>query len=169
MYMKAKSYVPSSGRTYFVAIDVHDRVDPLPGVERELHLVGGRRQTVAEQILEQELSEAASRLRRPQGLLEPCEVLGPLEHLRGRLVDLAEPLVDLVGCLRSALETAVDLGVERRKAPVHRLDHALEPAVDLGVPLGQLAARFRAEGAELPAKDPGDDASERGCCGADEK
>src|SRR5712691_3423446 len=48
----------------------HDCVHPLAGVERVLHLVGGRRQPVAEQVLEQKLAEATARFRGPEGLLQ---------------------------------------------------------------------------------------------------
>ncbi len=107
-----------------VPVDTDDRVDALARVERELHLVGGRGKPVAEQVLEQELAETAARLRRPEGLLEPRQVLGPLEHLRRRLVDLAQALVDLVRGLRRILEPAVDLRVELPEPPVHGLGDA---------------------------------------------
>ena len=115
-----------------------DRVDPLARVERVLHVVSGGRKPVAQQVLEQELAEPAAGLRRPQRLFEPSKVLRPLEHLRRRLVDLAEPLVDLVRRLGGALESPVDLGVEPGEPPVHGLGHPEQVTVDLGVPRRQL-------------------------------
>jgi len=42
-----------------------DRIDPFAGVERVLDGVGARREPVPQQVLEQQLAEAAARLRRP--------------------------------------------------------------------------------------------------------
>ena len=117
-------------------IGPHDRIDALARVECVLHVVRGGREPVAQQVLEQELAEPPTRLRRPQSLLEPREILRPLEHLGRGLVHLPEPLVDLVRRLRGALESSVDFRVELRETPVHCLGHAEEVAVDLRVPLG---------------------------------
>ena len=136
-----------------VAIDAHDRVHPLAGVERVLDSVRAGGKPVAEEVLQQELAETAARLRRPQSLLQPGQVLRALKHLRRRLVDLSEPLVDLEGRLRRALESPVDLRVELGEAAVHRLDHAVETAVDLRIPLGELGRRLRLERGE-EAREP---------------
>ncbi len=125
-----------------------------------LHVIRGRRQPVAKQVLEEELAEPAARLRRPQRLLEPREVLCPLEHLRGGLVDLAEALVDLVRRLGRALEAAIHLRIELAETPVHRLRDALQAPVYLGVAIGELRAPV---GPELTqdARQPRDRAAER--------
>src|SRR6185312_3851652 len=90
----------------------------------------GRRQAVPEQVLEQELAETATRLRGAQGLLETREIFCALEHLRRRLVHLAEPLVDLV----------------------RRLGHPDEMPIDLGVAVRQLGAPVGTELAEGPSE-----------------
>src|SRR6185312_941235 len=112
----------------------------------------GRRQAVPEQVLEQELAETATRLRGAQGLLETREIFCALEHLRRRLVHLAEPLVDLVRRLRCVLEPAVDLRVELREPSVHRLGHPDEMPIDLGVAVRQLGAPVGTELAEGPSE-----------------
>jgi hypothetical protein len=129
-------------------IDRHDGIDALAGVEGVLHLVRRRRQAVAEDILEQKLAEPAARLGRPKRLLEAGEILRALEHLRRRLVDLPQPLVDLDRRLRCALEAAVDLRVELSQSAVHRLDDAVESAVDLRVPFRELCRRLGVERGE---------------------
>ena len=135
-------------------VGAHDRVHPLTRVERVLHLVGRRRQPVAEQVLEQKLAEAAARLGRPKSLLQPREILRPVEHLRRRLVHLAEALVDLVRGLGRVLQPAVDLGVELAEPAVHGLGDPHEPPIDLGVPLRQLRAPVRPQVTQRP-RQPG--------------
>ena len=53
------------------------------------------RERVREELPEEDLAEAAPGLRGPERLLEAREVVGLLEHLRGRPVELPEPLDDL--------------------------------------------------------------------------
>ena len=105
-----------------------------PLEKRVLEVVRVGREPVAEQVLEQELAEAAARLRRPERLLEPSELFRALDHLCGRLRHLAEALVDLGRRLAGRLEAAVDLRVELAEATVHRLDDRAQLAVDVGVP-----------------------------------
>ena len=104
-----------------------DRVDAIAALERVLQVVGVGREPVAQEVLEQELAEAAARLGRPQRLLELAEVLRALDHLRGRLRHLAEPVVDLrrrlcrrgeprVQRLLQPLQAELELGVPRRAA-----------------------------------------------------
>jgi hypothetical protein len=131
-------------------VDAHDRVDSFARVERVLDVIGGGREPVAQEVLEQELAEPAACLRRTQCLLEPRQVLGPLEHLRRRLVDLAEPLVDLVRRLAGVLEPTVDLRIELGEPAVHRLGNAQQPTVDLGRPFCELRAPVGAEVAQEP-------------------
>ena len=128
-----------------VTVDTDDRVHPLAGVERVLHLVRPRRQPVAKEVLEQQLAEPASCLRRSQRLLEACQVLRALEHLCRRLVDLTQAFVDLDRRLRRVLEAPVDLRVELGQAAIHGGADALEPAVEFGIPLGKLGLERREE------------------------
>jgi len=118
-----------------------------------LHRIGALRKPVAKQVLEHQLAEPAARLGGTQRVFEPAEVLHTLEHLGGRLVRLAKPLVDLVRGLRRSLEPAVDLRVELGKSPVHRLGHAPEAPVDLAASLGELDGGVAAQRAELGAQD----------------
>jgi hypothetical protein len=104
-------------------------------------------------------------------LLEPLQVLRLLEHLRRRLADLAESLVNGLGRLRGALEPPVDLGVELGQAPVHGRDHGGQTPVDLRRALAQLR---RAVGAQVrqfvpqEPRDPHEDRAEGGCEDDDE-
>src|SRR5207302_4092008 len=119
--------------------------------EAVLERVGGRRQPVAQEILEQELPEAAARLRRTEDLVELAELLRLLEELDGRLSDLTELLVDRVRLLGCGLEPSVDLRVEVGEAAVGRLDQGLQPPVHIGVPLFELRAAVGTQRAELAA------------------
>src|SRR5581483_8723516 len=85
-------------------------------------------QAVAEQVLQQEFAEAAAGFRRAQDLLEPGQVVRPLQHLGGCGVELSEPFDDLRGALASGL-----LGKEQPAV------ETLEPPVDLEVDLAQPA------------------------------
>ena len=115
-----------------------DGVHALARGERVLDLVGIGREPVAQQVLEQELTEAAARLGRPERLLEPAEILRALDHLRGRLGHFAEALVDLRRRLTGGGE-----------APVDRLGDAGQPAVDVGAALAQLTRRLLAEASSV--------------------
>ena len=138
----------------------HHGVDPVAGREGVLDRVGGGRQPVAEEVLEQELAEAAACLRRPERLLQAREVLRALEHLGCRAVDLAEALVDRRARLLRGLEPPVDLLVEVAEPAVDGLRQLADPAVDvgralrelvgrIGAPRGELGVRLRPLGSEL--------------------
>ena len=118
--------------------DAHDGVDPLARRERVLHRVGGRGQPVAEQVLEQQLAEAAARLRRPQRLLELGEVVRAREHLRRGAVELAELLDDLRRRLAGAALGGQQAAVDPLQALVDAAEAPLDLRDDLG---GGLAAR----------------------------
>ena len=133
---------------------VDDGVDALAARERVLQVVGVGRQAVAQEVLEQQLAEAAARLRRPQRLLEPAEILGAVDHLGGRLRDLAEPLVDLRRRLPGGLEAPVDLRVELAEAAIHGLDDGPQLAIDVVVSRFELSRSLGAERAELAAEKP---------------
>src|SRR4029079_18021531 len=96
------------------------RVDARAAGEAVLELECRRRQAVAQEVLEQQLPEAAASLGWAQDLLQLAEPLGLLRHLHGRLSDLAELLVDRVRLLGRVLHPAVDLRVELAQAPIHR-------------------------------------------------
>ena len=127
------------------AVDLDHRVDALAAGEAVLELERGRRQPVAQEVLEQQLAEPAASLRRPQDLLQLAQLLRLLGHLHGGLADLAELLVDRVRLLRRVLEPPVDLRVELAEPPVHRLRDRLEPPVDLGVPMREQPVEHAAE------------------------
>ena len=112
-----------------------------PPREPVLERVRGRWKPVAKQVLEQQLAEAAARLRRPERLLEPLQVVRAREDLLVRAAELAQAALDLARGLRRALETAVE-----------RRGHRLEPAVDLGVALGELGAGLGAQDGQLGAE-----------------
>jgi hypothetical protein len=129
--------------------------------------------------MEHLLADAAARLRRAQELLEALEVLRALVHLRGRLVDLAEPLVDLRRRLRHPGQAAVDpqvelaqapvhLRVELAEAPVHRLGHAGQPSVDVGVAARELVGVLVAQAGELGAQHADEPDGARGEAGGQE-
>ena len=80
--------------------DPDDGVDAGAVREGVLDRVRGRWKAVAQEVLEQQLSEPAARLRRPQRLLEPAEILRSVEHLPRRVSDLAEPFVNPLRRLR---------------------------------------------------------------------
>src|SRR5207344_619006 len=106
-----------------------------------------RREPVAQQVLEQQLAEAAARLRRAQRLLEALQVVRAREDLLVRAAELTQAAVDLARGLRRALEAAIE-----------RRGHRLEAPVDVCVALGQLGAGLGAENGELgaePAQEPG--------------
>src|SRR5204863_4698665 len=117
------------------AVDLDHRVHALAALEAVLELIRLRGQPVAEQVAEQELTEAAARLRRAEHLLELAELLRLLGERRRRPPDVAELLVDRVRLLRRVLEAAVDLVVERAQPPVHRLRDPLQAPLDVAVPL----------------------------------
>src|SRR4029450_853332 len=100
-----------------------------------------RGKAVAKQILEQELAKAAARLRRPQRVLEPLQVVRAREDLLVRAAELAQATLNLARGLRRALEAAVE-----------RRGHALEPPVDLGVALGELGAGLGTQDRQLGAE-----------------
>ena len=133
---------------------VDDGVDALSAGERVLEVVGVGRQAVAQEILEQQLAEAAAGLRRPQRLLEPAEILGAVDHLGRRLRDLAEPFVDLRRRLAGGFEAPVDLRVELAEAAIHRLDDGPQLAIDGVVPRLELGRSLGAKRAELAAEEP---------------
>src|SRR5919202_689811 len=103
-------------------------------------VLGGK--AVAEDVREQELADPAPRLGRPEGLLEPREVVRALEHLRGGPAELADLLHDLGRRLAGAL-------LRGEQAPVQ----PLEGAADLGAPRGELVARLLPLGRELGAQE----------------
>src|SRR5205823_741856 len=80
-------------------------------------------QAVGQEVLEQQLAEASARLRRSKCLLEALQVVRPLEHLTGRLIDLAEALVNRGGLLGDALQP-------QSHAPVHVAEPAIERALE---------------------------------------
>ena len=127
-----------------------------------LHAVRGRGQPVAQQVLEQQLAEPATRLRRAQRLLEPRQILGALQHLSGRLIDLPELLVNLVRRLGCVLEPAVDLRVELAESAIHRLGDPFEAPVDRRRALGELGAPVGPELTEGSSGEPHDRAGDRG-------
>ncbi len=104
-----------------------DDIDPLAGLERVLQLVGVGREPVAQEVLEQQLAEAAAGLGRPQRLLELAELLRALDHLPGRLRHLAETVVDLGRRLRRG-----------RQPRVQRLLEPLQAKLELRIACRQL-------------------------------
>ena len=145
-------------------VDPDHRVDAVTGREGVLHRVGVRGEPVSEEVLEQQLAEAAPRLGRPQGLLEPREILRAGDHRLCPLGHLAETLIDFRRRLRRRCEPAVDLRVEVREARAERLLHPLQPQLDLGVACRELAPqqarqenRRRAEGEEDETGERSDD------------
>ena len=140
-----------------------DGIDALAAAEAVLEIEPARGEDVREEVREQDLADAAARLRRAQQLLEALEILRALAHLRCRLVDLAEALVDLRRGLRhpgqapvdldvELAEAAVDLRVELAEAPVHRLGHSGEPPVDVRVAARELLGVLSAQAVELGAQ-----------------
>jgi hypothetical protein len=120
------------------AVEADDRVDALTAFEAVLKLVLVTGEGIGEQVAQEKLAETAPRLRRTERLLEAREVLRAVEHLRVRLADLPELLVDGRGRARRALEPVVDAPVELPEAAVHRLDEAGQAPVDVGVALRKL-------------------------------
>ena len=125
-------------------------VDTVAGRECVLHRVGLRRQPVPQEVLEQQLAEAAAGLRRAQDLLESAQILRALVHLGHHRRDLAELFVDL----RRGLAAA-------RQAAVERLGDVGHPAVHLRGSLSQLARGFLAQRGELGSDDAGEPDSRR--------
>ena len=70
-------------------VDLDHGVHPLAVAEPVLELVSAGGKPVAQQVREQELAEAAARLRWPEGLLEPLEVVRAGEDLLVRASELA--------------------------------------------------------------------------------
>ena len=122
-------------------VDLDHGVHSLAVAEPVLELVSAGRKTVAKQVREQELAEAAARLRWPERLLEPLEVVRAGEDLLVRAPELPELVMDLARRLRGALE-----------APVERRGHRLEPPVDRRAPRVELRPGVRPQGAELGAQ-----------------
>ena len=132
-------------------LDAHDRVDALAARESMLQVVRVRRQDVGEKVGEQELAETTACFRGPERLLEPLQVVCPLEHALGALLDAGQLLGDLRGRLarallgrradgRRALEPPVDPRVQLPEPSVEpRLD-LTERAVELGERATELAA-----------------------------
>ena len=128
-------------------VDLDHRVHALAACEPVLQRERRRREPVAQQILEQQLAEAAARLRGAQRLLEALEVVRARQDLLVRAAELAQAALDLARGLRRALEAAVE-----------RRGHRLEAPVDLCVALGQLGAGLGPQNGQLraePAQEPG--------------
>ncbi len=152
------------------ALHLHDRIDALAAAEAVLQLERLGREPVAEEVRQQELSEPAAGLRRPQRLLELAERLRLLEHLRGRLVDLRR---GARGWPRSSSTRSRAGGRPSCRAPPSRRSIVstidCEPPVDVGVPLAELRAALVPHRAELGpdrAREPhrsesGDDENDR--------
>src|SRR5205823_14428564 len=128
--------------------DLDHGIHALAALEAVLELVRIGRQAIAKEVAEQQLSEAASCLRRPQDLLELPELLGVLGQRRRGASYVAELLVNRVRLLRRVLEPAVDLLVEQAETAVHRLGDPLQPPLHVGVAGVESGLRLRAEGIE---------------------
>src|SRR5205823_5447060 len=128
--------------------DLDHGIHALAALEAVLELVRIGRQAIAKEVAEQQLSEAASCLRRPQDLLELRELLGVLGQRRRGAADVAELLVNRVRLLRRVLEPAVDLLVEEAETAVHRLGDPLQAPLDVGVAGVESGLRLRAEAIE---------------------
>ena len=105
-------------------------VDSLAALEAVLDLVGGRRQPVAQEVLEQQLAEPSACLRRAQDVLEPRDLLRLLEHLRRRPVELREPLDEVLRRLARRLLRREQAPVDPLQPPVDALVELPEPAVE---------------------------------------
>ena len=128
-------------------VDLDHGIDALAAREPVLQRERRRRQPVAQQVLEQQLAEAAARLRWAQRLLEALEVVRARQNLLVRAAELAQAALDLARGLRRALE-----------APVERRGHRFEAPVDLCVALGELRAGLGPQNGQLgtePAQEPG--------------
>ena len=123
------------------AVDLDHGVHALAAREAVLQRVRRRRKPVGQEVGEQELTEAAARLRRPQRVLEPLEVVRASEDLLVRAAELAQLAVDVARRLRRALQ-----------APVERRGHRLEPPVDLRVSFRELRAGIGPEPLQLSAQ-----------------
>jgi hypothetical protein len=151
-------------------VEVDDSIDPLASAKAVLELVLVPRERVGEEVAQKKLAEPAARFWRTKRLLEPGEILRAVEHLRVRLADPSELLMDGSRRAGRALEPVVDSPVELAESPVHRLDDSGEAAVDVGVPLGELLAGGRPELVELSLEPDGerrDGGENEGCdeCG----
>jgi hypothetical protein len=129
-----------------------DRVDPLAAREPELELVGVRGEHVREKVREQQLAEAAPRLRRAQGLLQALQIVCALEHaLRARL-DPGELLGDLGRGLAGAALCRQQPAVETLEAPVNLGVELAEPAVEPRLDPDERAVELLGRAAELGAQ-----------------
>src|SRR4051794_8545660 len=160
-------------------VDRHERavepdhcVDAFASAEAVLKLVFVAGKGVGEQVAQEKLAEPTPRLRRTKRLLEPREILRPVEHLRVRLADLAKLLMDRGRRAGCALEPRVDAAVQLAEAAIHRLDNPGQPAVDVGVSvrelLGELRARSGAETLELLLEPDGEHRDSGDDCDCDE-
>ena len=138
------------------------RIDALAALEAVLHLVRRRGQSVAQEVLEQQLAEPAARLRRPQDVLEPRDLPGLPEHLLRGAVELREPLDDLLRGLSRGRLRREQAAVDAFQPPVDALVDLPEPAVE---PLLDAAEPFVDDGAAVPSEHENE--SGEPCCGDD--
>ena len=128
-------------------VDLDHGVDALAAREPVLQRERRRRQPVAQQVLEQQLAEAAARLGWAQRLLEALEVVRPRQNLLVRAAELAQAALDLAGALRRGLETAVEGRRHRFEAPVDFCVALCQLCTGVGPQNGQLGTE--------PAQEPG--------------
>ena len=101
---------------------------------------------VAQEVLQQQLAEAASRLRRTQNVLESRDLTRLLEHLLCGAVELREPLDDLRGRLSARLLCREHAFVYALEPPVDALVDLNEPAVEAMLDAAQAIVDERASG-----------------------
>jgi hypothetical protein len=101
-----------------------DGVDALAGAECVLKLVCVGRQAVGQKLAQQQLADAAASLGGSECLLQPREIVRPLEHLRCARVELSESIDDLRCRLPRVL-----LG--RKQTPIQALEATVDALVDL--------------------------------------
>ena len=139
-------------------LDADHGIYALPALEAVLRLVRGWRQAVAEQVLEQQLAEAAARLGGAQNLLQAGEVADPSQHLRRRSLDPAELFRDVDRGLAGALLAREEPSVEAREPAVDPRVEIRQPPVEAGLDAAQAMLEQPAAAARSP-DDGGDDRS----------
>ena len=113
----------------------------------------------ASEVREQQLAEATARLGRAQRLLEPLEVVGPLEHALRSLLDPGQLLRDLRRRLARVALRGEEAAVEAFESPVDLRIEVAQPPVEPRLELAERAVETAERPADVTAERAGESES----------